>query len=88
MVALASVPPVLSDQAVRVAVDFVRLTCHKLMDEGTWQKSYRNSTIMHHNGVKHIQRAPYHPSSNRSVERFIQTFKNAMKAGINNGRSL
>ena len=33
------------------------------------------------NGIKHIRCAPYHPSSNGAAERFIQTFKRAMKAG-------
>ena len=34
------------------------------------------------NGVKHICCAPYHPSSNGAAERFVQTFKQAMKASI------
>ena len=33
------------------------------------------------NGFKHIRCAPYHPSSNGLAERFVQTFKQAMKAG-------
>ena len=34
------------------------------------------------NGVKHIWCSPYHPSSNGAAERFVQTFKQAMKAGV------
>ena len=36
------------------------------------------------NGVKHIRSAPYHPASNGQAERFVQTFKRAMKAGADN----
>ena len=32
------------------------------------------------NGVQHIRCAPYHPSSNGAAERFVQTFKQAMRA--------
>ena len=31
------------------------------------------------NGIKHIRSAPYHPSTNGLAERFVQTFKKAMK---------
>ena len=31
------------------------------------------------NGVKHIRRSPYHPSSNGAVECFVQIFKKAMQ---------
>ena len=37
------------------------------------------------NGVKHIRSAPYHPSSNGAVERFIQTFKKSMRSGNHQG---
>ena len=39
------------------------------------------------NGIKHIRCAPYHPSSNGLAERFVQTFKRAMKANEKDGRS-
>ena len=44
--------------------------------------------FMWKNGIKHVRRAPYHPSSNGAVERFVQTFKQAMKAGEKDGRTL
>ena len=46
------------------------------------------ATFMKMNGIKHIRCAPYHPSSNGAVERFVQTFKRAMKAGERDGLTL
>ena len=37
------------------------------------------------NGIKHVRVSPYHPASNGEAERFIRTFKEAMKAGRNDG---
>ena len=39
------------------------------------------------NGIPHIRTAPYYPASNGTIERFVQTFKQAMKAGEGNGLS-
>ena len=40
------------------------------------------------NGVKHIKYSPYHPSSNGLAERFVRTFKQAMKAGEADGTTV
>ena len=37
--------------------------------------------FMKMNGIKHIRVSPFHPSSNGAAERFVKTFKTAMKAG-------
>ena len=37
------------------------------------------------NSIRHIRTAPYHFASNGTIERFIQTFEQAMKAGEGNG---
>ena len=54
-------------------------------DNGPQFVSAEFATFLKENGVKHIRCAPYHPSSNGAVERFIQTFKRSMKAGENHG---
>ena len=43
---------------------------------------------MKNNGVKHIKCSPYHPSSNGAVERYVQTFKRAIKAAEQEGKSI
>ena len=39
-------------------------------------------------GVRHIRVAPYHPASNGLAERFVQSFKSAMKASKNSDLTL
>jgi hypothetical protein len=46
---------------------------------------YRNSSgefenFTKQNGIKHYKSAPFHPATNGLVERFVQTFKNSMRA--------
>ena len=40
------------------------------------------------NGIKHIQSSPYHPATNGEAERFVRTFKEAMKSAQGNGLTL
>ena len=48
-------------------------------DNGPQFASDEFSSFLKSNGVKHITSAPYHPSSNGLAERFVKTFKKAMK---------
>ena len=57
-------------------------------DNGPQFTSDEFARYMKETGVKHILRSPYHPSSNGLAERFVQTFKRAMRAGEKDGLSL
>ena len=57
-------------------------------DNGPQFTSDEFARFMKQNGIKHILSAPYHPSSNGLAERFVQTFKKAMRAGEKDGLSL
>ena len=48
-------------------------------DNGPQFTSDEFSSFLKSNGLKHITSAPYHPSSNGLAERFVKTFKKAMK---------
>ena len=52
-------------------------------DNGPQFTSEEFASFMKRIGIKHIHCAPYHPSSNGTAERFVQTFKKAMKASRN-----
>ena len=54
---------------------------HLVSDNGPQFVSKEFAQFMKANGVKHTRCAPYHPSSNGLAERFVKTFKQAMKAG-------
>ena len=49
-------------------------------DNGTQFTSEEFQMFMKQNAVKHIHSAPYHPATNGEAERFVQTFKRALKA--------
>ena len=57
-------------------------------DNGPQFVSEEFRQFMQGNGIRHIRCAPYHPASNGLVERFVRTFKEAMKAGKNDGLPL
>ena len=56
-------------------------------DDGPQFMSAESTIFMKHNGVKHIKCLPCHPSSNGAAEHFIQTFKRAIKAAEQQGKS-
>ncbi|XP_060074282.1 uncharacterized protein K02A2.6-like [Ylistrum balloti] len=54
-------------------------------DNGPQFKSEHFANFMKSNGIKHTTSAPYHPSTNGLAERFVQSFKSAMKASKDSG---
>ena len=54
-------------------------------DNGPQFVSQDFANIMKLNGIKHIKTSPYHPASNRAVERLVQTFKKAMMSKLQKG---
>ena len=57
-------------------------------DNGPQFTSAEFYQFMKGNNIKHIRCSPYHPSSNGLAERFVQTFKRAMRATEQDSRSL
>lgn len=53
---------------------------HIVSDNGPSFASAEFAEFLRQNGIKHTKSAPYHPATNGLVERFIQTFKQSMKA--------
>ena len=57
-------------------------------DNGPQFTSEQFVKFIQSNKIRHIRCSPYHPSSNGFVERFVRSFKEAMKASRNDGLSL
>ena len=57
-------------------------------DNGSQFTSDEFRTFMRNNGIKHIRSAPYHPATNGSAERFVQTFKQALRAALTEKKTL
>ena len=55
-------------------------------DNGSQFTSEEFADFMKGNHIKHIRSTPYHPSTNGLAERFVQTFKQAMRASEQSGR--
>ena len=51
-----------------------------VMDNGRQFTSEEFKHFMITNGVKHKRSAPFHPSTNGLAERFVKTYKQALKA--------
>jgi hypothetical protein len=56
---------------------------HVVTDNGPQFTSSEFQQFMGLNGIKHIKITPYHPSSNGLAERFVQSFKQEMRASKN-----
>ncbi len=50
-----------------------------VLDNGPQFTSKEFGDFMVANGIKHLQSAPYHPATNGTAERFVQTFKQALR---------
>ena len=56
-------------------------------DNGPQFASEDFAEFMRRNRIKHIRSTPYHPSTNGLAERFVQTFKRALIASEQSGRT-
>ena len=56
-------------------------------DNGPQFVAQEFSAFLKSMGVKHFRSAPYHPATNGAVERFVKTFKLAMKIGKKEGKT-
>ncbi|XP_019858297.1 PREDICTED: uncharacterized protein K02A2.6-like isoform X2 [Amphimedon queenslandica] len=55
-------------------------------DNGPQFVSEEFCSFLRERGVKHFRSAPYHPATNGAVERFVKTFKQALKIGRQEGK--
>ena len=75
-------------EALRSVFSRFGLPDQLVSDNGPQFTSDEFIQFLKRNGIKHILSALYHPSSNGLAERFVQTFKRAMRGGEKDGLSL
>lgn len=61
---------------------------HLVSDNGPQFTSAEFAEFMQSNGILHLRSAPFHPRTNGLAERFVQTFKQAMKSAVKDDGSL
>ena len=57
-------------------------------DNGAQFKSQEFEDFLKSNGIQHYKSAPYHPATNGEAERYVQTFKQVMRAAKGDPRTL
>ena len=57
-------------------------------DDGTQFAADEFRAFVRSNGIKHIKSAPYHPATNGMAERFVQTFKQALRAALTKKKTI
>lgn len=87
---VAIMPNVTSETTIEKLRDlFSRLGTERLVSDNGPQFSSREfAEFTKRNRIKHILVAPYHPRSNGQAERFVQAFKQYLKAEGNTSASL
>ena len=75
-------------EALRTLLSHYGLPEQLVSDNGPQFTSSEIVHFMQANGTQHISSAPYHPSSNGQVERFVQMLKRSLRTSKGDGRSL
>ena len=57
-------------------------------DNGSQFTADKFGEFLRSNSIKHIRSAPYHPATNGLAERFVQTFKQALRAALTEMKSI
>ena len=90
--------PEIFEMLTTTAAKTITVLCHIFVKYGIPEQLVSDSgpqfiadefdQFMRGNGIQHVRSAPYYPASNGLAERFVRTFKEAMKAAKQDGFSL